>query len=89
MQMDETIYTQKQIEEHEQYEALCKRCGGCCGAYDGDSCVNLDKDEAGKYYCRIYDHRVGIQKTVSGKVFACVPIRDLKPNLPFKGCAYY
>jgi len=82
-------YLQKLKEEEARYEAKCRRCGACCGAYDGDPCVHLKKDEAGKYYCPVYDHRIGMQKTVSGKNFACVPIRDLRPNLPFKGCAYF
>ncbi|MBU1870216.1 MAG: hypothetical protein KJ818_07090 [Candidatus Omnitrophica bacterium] len=87
--MDEINYSQKQKEEQDKYEALCRRCGACCGANDGDPCLNLDKGQDGKYYCKVYDHRVGLQKTKSGKVFACVPIRDLKPNLPFVGCAYF
>ena len=86
--MNEADYIQRQKEEFERWEACCKRCGACCGALDGDPCVNLRKDESGKYYCNIYDNRIGVQKTISGKSFACVPIRDLMPNLPFKGCAY-
>jgi hypothetical protein len=87
--MIENNYTQKQKEEQEKYEALCKRCGSCCGAGDGDPCVKLRVDEAGKYFCSIYATRLGMQKTRSGVNFACVPIRDLRPNLPLKGCAYY
>ncbi len=87
-QMDEATYLGSQKEMQDKYEALCRRCGGCCGAFDTDPCVNLRSAGGDKYYCAVYDHRIGIQKTVSGKAFACVPIRDLKPNLPFKGCAY-
>ncbi|MFA5005238.1 MAG: hypothetical protein WC561_03810 [Candidatus Omnitrophota bacterium] len=87
--MDDIAYSQKQKEEQEQYESLCRRCGACCGAYSGDPCLNLEKEPSGKYRCKVYENRIGMQKTVSGKNFACVPIRDLRPNLPFKGCAYY
>ena len=86
---NDSDYSEKQGQEEAAYEARCRRCGGCCGAYDSDPCARLRKDEAGKYYCSVYDHRIGMQKTVSGKNFACVPIRILQPNLPFKGCAYY
>ena len=87
--MDEDAYLQRQKEEQDKYEARCLRCGACCGAHDEDPCLKLRKEEGGKYYCSIYDHRIGMQKTASGKNFACVPIRDLKPSLPFKGCAYF
>jgi len=86
--MSEEEYLQRQGHEEAAYEARCRRCGGCCGAYD-DPCTRLRKDESGKYYCSVYDHRIGMQKTVAGINFACVPIRDLQPNLPFKGCVYY
>jgi hypothetical protein len=87
--MDEVAYLQKQEEELIKYEALCRRCGACCGAFDGDPCEHLKKDESGKYFCPVYDQRIGVHKTVSGKQFACVPIRDLRPNLPFKSCVYF
>lgn len=87
--MDNTEYLKKQKEEEARYEARCRRCGACCGANDGDPCLNLRQDKNGKYYCNVYETRIGMHKTRSGKAFACVPIRDLKPNLPFKGCAYF
>lgn len=71
------------------FESVCKRCGECCGLVDGDPCVNLKKYKEGAYYCTVYDERLGIQKTVSGKIFNCVYIREiikhgcLRPN-----CAY-
>ena len=80
---------QKQKEEFIEYEARCRRCGACCGANDRVPCVNLEKREDNKYYCKAYSNRIGMQRTLSGKQFACVPIRDLRPNLPFKGCAYF
>jgi Fe-S-cluster containining protein len=87
--LDEPAYFEKQDKEFREYEARCKRCGACCGVKDNDPCLNLRKDNSGKYYCDVYENRIGMHKTVSGKEFACVPIRDLSPNLPFKGCAYY
>jgi hypothetical protein len=87
--MDETAYLRKQEEERVRYEALCRRCGACCGALDGYPCVDLRRDESGKYFCPVYDHRIGMHKTVSGIQFACVPIRDLRPNLPLRSCVYF
>jgi len=87
--MDEIAYSQKQKEDQQKYESLCRRCGACCGAYSGDPCVHLEQETAGKYKCSVYETRIGMQKTLSGKNFACVPIRDLRPNLPFEGCVYY
>ncbi|MCX5700761.1 MAG: hypothetical protein NTZ63_04405 [Candidatus Omnitrophica bacterium] len=87
--MAEEIYLIKQKEEQDKYEALCKRCGACCGAYDGDPCLHLSFDESGKSFCNTYATRIGMQKTKSGKNFACVPIRDLRPSLPYRDCAYY
>ena len=87
--MDEIAYFQKQKEAEAKYEARCKRCAACCGAIGEDPCVRLHKDKTGKYYCSVYDTRIGKQVTISGKEFSCVPIRYLRPRLPFKGCAYY
>jgi len=87
--MNEAEYLKRQEKEQKEYEARCKRCGACCGMKDNDPCTNLRKDRTGKYFCDVYENRIGMHKTVSGKEFACVPIRDLYPNLPFKGCAYY
>ena len=88
--MDDVQYTNHQKEQFERFEGMCKHCGECCGSQDGDPCVNLGRDaDTGKYYCKIYENRFGPQKTLSGKMFNCVPIRDvinrslLKPN-----CAY-
>ncbi|MFH1318309.1 MAG: hypothetical protein ABIH71_04785 [Candidatus Omnitrophota bacterium] len=89
--MDDKLYQVKQQKQEELYESLCKRCGTCCGAYDGDPCENLLQDAENKYFCRSYDRRLGIQKTVSGKSFTCVLIRDKLKK--FKSlclnCAYY
>lgn len=89
MTMDELSYLEKQKKYLERYETLCKRCGICCGANGNDPCVNLAKDEKNIFYCKIYDKRFGVQKTLSGKSFACVPIRDLiKGGVSFPGCVY-
>jgi len=87
--VDEERYTFKQAEALREHEARCKRCGDCCGGYDSDPCANLAKDSRGAYYCRDYDHRLGPQKTVSGRAFTCVEIRDIvKFDLPYASCAY-
>lgn len=71
------------------YEAECKRCGACCGALGNEPCANLKRDMRGLYYCIDYDNRLGAQRTVTGKVFTCVPIREVvKKGLPYSGCGY-
>jgi len=89
--MEEILYIHKQTQQQKQYEALCKRCGSCCGAFDGDPCSNLAMDEENKYYCRVYDERFGPQKTLSGKIFNCVPIRELVKRFDriYNSCAYF
>tara|TARA_Y100000031_G_C8051611_1_gene306428 strand:- start:357 stop:650 length:294 start_codon:yes stop_codon:yes gene_type:complete len=59
--------------KEKEWENLCLRCGGCCGAYD-DPCSHLAEDKTGKYYCRIYAKRLGERKALSGEEFDCVPI---------------
>ncbi len=87
--MDDMIYSQKAERDFKEFEALCLRCGGCCGAYGGDPCLNLAEEGNGTYSCKVYENRVGNQKTASGKVFFCVPIRDLMPSgLPYSKCGY-
>ncbi len=88
--MDGVIYEARQRMEFERYEGICKRCGECCGSADGDPCANLRLDLAtGKYYCSTYDSRLGPQKTVSGAVFTCVPIRGIiRQGLLRPDCAY-
>ena len=88
--MDSLRYDTYQRQEMEKFEAICKNCGQCCGSQDGDSCTNMVTDETGgKYYCRIYENRLGPQKTVSGKTFHCIPIRDIiKWGTLRSNCAY-
>jgi len=86
--VEEDKYHERLKQRNEYFEAICKRCGECCGAKD-DPCQNLLKQKDGTYLCKIYDKRFSPQKTVSGKPFNCVSIRDhiaekcLPPN-----CAY-
>lgn len=87
--MDKTAYLQKQKDIQDIYEARCKRCGACCGAFGQDPCARLARGEDGKYFCSDYSNRIGLQKTTTGKEFHCVPIRDLSSSLPFKECAYF
>lgn len=87
--MDEKALEQKQAEELARYESLCKCCGVCCGAKDNDPCIHLKEKDAGRYYCDTYDNRFGLQKTVGGKEFTCVMIRDvIKFGVRYEGCGY-
>jgi uncharacterized cysteine cluster protein YcgN (CxxCxxCC family) len=78
---------QKEIE----WEAQCTMCGACCGALH-DPCENLIQTSSGTYLCQVYTHRFGTWKTVSGKEFKCVPIREkLAKNESWPGdehCGY-
>jgi uncharacterized cysteine cluster protein YcgN (CxxCxxCC family) len=75
--------------QFEKFEAMCRKCGECCGLRDGDPCANLTGNPESGYHCNNYENRLGIQKTTSGNVFVCVPIRDLvksgfySPNCPY------
>ncbi len=73
-----------------EHEALCRRCGICCGSEDGDPCEHLRREKSGEYFCSIYNDRLGMQKTVNGNTFRCVPIEiALKTNPELrKRCAY-
>lgn len=63
-------------EKEHQWESLCIRCGGCCGAFD-DPCRHLKKTKSNKTYCEIYENRFGLRKTVSGEEFRCVPVKEI------------
>ena len=71
------IYEDHLREKEAAYEALCKRCGACCGANEADPCSHLLKDAEGLYFCSTYNDRLGLHKTVSGKEFNCVPLRKI------------
>ena len=87
--MDKKIFNDIMKEKDEAFEAICKRCGACCGAFD-DPCSNLVKLETGKYACKDYDNRLGPQVTVSGNNgFTCVSIREhIKAGSLRSCCAY-
>ncbi|MDD5427640.1 MAG: hypothetical protein PHI58_00165 [Candidatus Omnitrophica bacterium] len=86
--MDDAIYKKKQDDWQRDFESLCLRCGKCCGS-DGDPCANLAKAADGRYTCKVYDRRLGAQKTVSGRDFTCVPIGEvLKKGMPNSLCGY-
>ena len=59
------------------WESRCGRCGACCGAFDGDPCEHLRLEKGKGYFCAIYETRLGMHKTISGKDIKCVPIKDI------------
>ncbi len=73
---EELKYQNTLKQKEEEWESLCIRCGGCCGAYD-DPCQHLKEDARGKFYCAIYDKRFGPQKTVGGNGFNCVFVKEI------------
>ncbi len=76
---DSNRYQQHLQLKEKEWEALCGRCGACCGACCGaadDPCENLRRTETGKYFCNVYERRLGTWRTVSGKTLVCVPIRE-------------
>lgn len=83
-------YYKYQQQKEDEFESMCKRCGACCGAYDGDPCALLAFDPAlNVYYCTDYENRLGTQKTVSGKSFECVSIlENLRHGTLHSVCAY-
>ncbi|MDP3790034.1 MAG: hypothetical protein Q8R48_06510 [Candidatus Omnitrophota bacterium] len=85
----EDSYLRKQEEQFREYEGRCLRCGECCGVNGTDPCANLIKQSDGKYYCSVYENRLGPQKTVSGNVFNCVTIRDVvRFGVSYRSCPY-
>ena len=80
-------YFQKKREM--EWEALCGRCGACCGSVE-DPCEHLRGEAPGEYFCAIYENRFGPHKTVSGKEFTCVHIRKiLHETWPGDECCGY
>lgn len=74
---DQAAYEELQIQQERAWEKTCTRCGACCGIVEGDPCEHLEALPSGQYSCRIYSNRFGLHKTVSGKPFHCVPIRNI------------
>jgi len=88
--MDNQHYDQWQKMQESRWESLCGRCGACCGAAEGDPCEHLRGSKRGEYYCAVYENRFGLHKTVSGKPFECVPIRQiLHKSWPGDECCGY
>ena len=86
--MDDAAYQKYLEKKAESYESLCKRCGECCGA-GNDPCASLVAEKDGTYSCSTYGDRLGMQKTVSGKIFTCVPIKDnMLKGFSGPNCAY-
>jgi hypothetical protein len=70
-------------------EALCTRCGVCCGSTDGHPCEHLRREADGRYSCEIYEDRLTFHKTVDGRPFICVPIRKVIETIGgYSGCGY-
>ena len=87
--MDSAKYNALQEESLLRFESICTRCGRCCGSKDGDPCAKLRTDSEGKYYCEIYEQRLGPQKTVRDRIFNCVPISEvIKYGYARPDCAY-
>ncbi|MCM8790338.1 MAG: hypothetical protein NC938_01365 [Candidatus Omnitrophica bacterium] len=87
--MEEREYEKFLAQRESEYEALCRRCGECCGASGEDPCSNLVGDRHGRYFCKSYSTRHGIQRTISGRTFMCVSIRDvIRSGAYYHGCPY-
>ncbi|MBD3296655.1 MAG: hypothetical protein GF392_04745, partial [Candidatus Omnitrophica bacterium] len=87
-QMENPEYTAYMDRKHREFERICAQCGACCGA-DSDPCEWLSLDPDGRYYCGDYDNRLGEKRTVSGKAFDCVRIREhIAAGTLRPGCAY-
>jgi len=88
---DNRQYLEEQEAKEREFESLCKRCGAGGGVKDGDPCENLALEPDGlHYFCRIYADRLGLRRTVSGREFTCVPLRQIlhKTWLGRPECAY-
>ncbi len=86
---DNNAYIKQLRDLGSREETACHRCGECCGSVDGDPCSKLVKEPDGTYRCSVYSDRLGPQLTVSGKVFNCVTIREIKKYDALRpGCGY-
>jgi len=84
--MDNERYDQIQEQKYLEHEALCKRCGACCGVLEGDPCEHLKRGLDDRYFCGIYGNRFGLRKTIKGEPVLCVPIRNMLHKTWF-GCS--
>ncbi|MCA9393409.1 MAG: hypothetical protein KC900_04325 [Candidatus Omnitrophica bacterium] len=86
----ESSYLKWRVDQERKWEALCSRCGACCGAAEGDPCEHLQVDGSGRYCCAVYQNRFGWHQTVNGEPLRCVPIRDiLHKSWPGDRCCGY
>jgi len=86
--MDDRAYEKYMEESFVKYDSACRRCGECCGV-NNDPCTNLVSCGNGKYACCVYNKRLGPQKTISGKSFNCVSIKDnIRRGFCNPNCAY-
>jgi len=65
-------------EKQDTHEALCKRCGACCGVFENDPCIKLKRESDSRYSCLDYENRMGLQSTVNGNTFRCVTLREIR-----------
>jgi len=87
--MDSVSYEKHLEEGYVKYDSLCTRCGECCGAGSEDPCAKLVGDRQGAYNCSVYNVRLGVRETVSGKIFTCVAIRDnIRSGFSHPDCVY-
>ena len=87
--MDDIAYRERQRAAFAAHEAKCRSCGTCCGANGDDPCSQLRSRSDGSYYCATYPTRFGVQRTVSGREFTCVMIRDVIAfGVRYEGCGY-
>ncbi len=73
----EDRYRSWQEDHWREWEETCLSCGMCCGIKEGDPCEQLVFKDNGTYMCRVYANRLGPQRTIQGRKFHCVPIRDI------------
>ncbi|HRZ87098.1 MAG TPA: hypothetical protein P5287_04710 [bacterium] len=86
---DKARYDRMQADQEAWYESICKRCGKCCGAGEVDPCAKLVEVSPGVFGCSSYRNRLGPQRTVSGREFNCVEIREIIRTAPdHPDCAY-
>ena len=75
---DELLYEARLKKLQQEYEALCKHCGACCGVFEKDPCAKLEALPDGTFRCSDYENRFGLQRTINGNVFKCVSFRKIR-----------
>ncbi len=72
---DEQGYARWLSARQGDWESLCRHCGACCGALE-DPCQHLFMTPEGRSCCLVYPARIGPHRTVAGKLFTCVHVRQ-------------